>query len=596
MKSLQKLQRNLQLSTFFFNSPRLESMIPPVNNNTWSPPLTDPNFIQMNNIILNYIQESKTSLSQIPITTVLSKNEKLLLDTIRSLKTMDDLIIKPADKNLGTCIMKTSTYNNLCNKILEDNTTYQQLTTEEVNNRLPFEKLKEILSTHQVLFEQKHRRNLWENNGIPLNPTKKHSKLATSLLQMENNSDWKPFASFYILPKMHKSTISGRPIVNCINTSTYHTSKYLHNLFHPIVLQLPTITLSSTDTLIKLSYIKSLPSSAVILCADIKNLYPSIKTKDGINRISKVLRRFNSPDLKLTLALLEFVLSNNYLSFHNKTYLQKDGTAMGTPLAPSYANLVLFDLEIDLVNHSNPIIYQRYIDDLFIIFKDKDSAENFLTKFQTLDPNIQLDAITIDKRGIFLDMEIEIVQDQIHTKTYQKPINKYLYLPPTSNHQEKTFTNIIQNELRRYYILSSSLKDYYHMRSQFFIRLQNRGYSTHFLKKTFSIDFLPRSELLNSIDKKRKCKMTTNNNKPVFIINFPVNKQIKKRISTALSFPDSLLKHPMYKKAYPTCHDRKIPIMAIKYGSNLNHLLTVDSTRRTLSISEEHSSIPRNET
>ncbi|CAH2218519.1 Hypothetical predicted protein, partial [Pelobates cultripes] len=40
-----------------------------------------------------------------------------------------------------------------------------------------------------------------------------------------------------------------------------------------------------------------------------------------------------------------FILTHTYFSFNNEVYLQTMGSAMGTKMAPQYANLLMEDLE-----------------------------------------------------------------------------------------------------------------------------------------------------------------------------------------------------------------------------------------------------------
>ncbi len=55
-------------------------------------------------------------------------------------------------------------------------------------------------------------------------------------------------------------------------------------------------------------------------------------------------------DCTYTLSdLLKIVLKNNYFQFADQMYHQKQGTAMGTVVAPSYANLFMADLEEKLL-------------------------------------------------------------------------------------------------------------------------------------------------------------------------------------------------------------------------------------------------------
>ena len=67
---------------------------------------------------------------------------------------------------------------------------------------------------------------------------------------------------------------------------------------------------------------------------------------------------------------LEVVLTNNYFDFNSKHYHQISGTAMGTKLVPSYANLFMTKFEENHVNtyHLLPTLWKRFIDDIFLIW------------------------------------------------------------------------------------------------------------------------------------------------------------------------------------------------------------------------------------
>ena len=65
--------------------------------------------------------------------------------------------------------------------------------------------------------------------------------------------------------------------------------------------------------------------------------------------------------------LLRLVLTCNNFEFDNKHFLQVGGTAMGTKLAPSYANIFLGEFERLHVYpyHLQPSLWKRFIDDIF---------------------------------------------------------------------------------------------------------------------------------------------------------------------------------------------------------------------------------------
>ena len=70
------------------------------------------------------------------------------------------------------------------------------------------------------------------------------------------------------------------------------------------------------------------------------------------------------------------------------------GTAMGTKMAPSYANLFMGVLEKQMLSSykHKPLVYFRYIDDIFMIWTDgEDSLNDFLTHCNNQNKNIQFE-------------------------------------------------------------------------------------------------------------------------------------------------------------------------------------------------------------
>jgi hypothetical protein len=87
-----------------------------------------------------------------------------------------------------------------------------------------------------------------------------------------------------------------------------------------------------------------IPQNGYIVCADVKSLYPSIPIEYGIQAVGYMLRVFqfySADEISFLIELLNWVLTNNYLEYNNQIYLQISGTAMGTPVAVTYSNLVL---------------------------------------------------------------------------------------------------------------------------------------------------------------------------------------------------------------------------------------------------------------
>jgi hypothetical protein len=307
------------------------------------------------------------------------------------------------------------------------------------------------------------------------------------------------------------------------------------------------------------------------------NPNPSIPIAYGLAATKRILTRFvalhpddpqlQAMDLPLLMALLEFVLTNNYITFMGTTYLQLCGTAMGTPIAVMYANIVLFDLEQDVVA-LKPYAYNRFLDDIFAIPVNQQQAENMISTFNSKCPSIQLEAVTIGNSGIFLDLTAEIVSSStgefsLRTGVYQKPTNKHLYIKPTSNHERRIFKNFVVAEFKRYKLHCSEHNDFLDAARKFSHHLKNRGYSPTWIAYCYQ-QVPTRTQLLSQLFSPPSRPRTTG---PVMIVNRVAIRAIP-LARTKLQLPESLLHTHSYERKFkgkPTMYALSNPPSIGKY-------------------------------
>ncbi len=103
----------------------------------------------------------------------------------------------------------------------------------------------------------------------------------------------------------------------------------------------PTILRDSRQIVKDLKDIK-VPRSPTILTFDVVPLYPNINHEIAKANIFPFFK--NQAKGQCVLDLLDVVMENNIISYENKMWCQVRGTAMGTPVAPPYANLFLCKL------------------------------------------------------------------------------------------------------------------------------------------------------------------------------------------------------------------------------------------------------------
>ena len=183
-------------------------------------------------------------------------------------------------------------------------------------------------------------------------------------------------------------------------------------------------------------------SPDMLFCTlDITSLYTNIPHNEGTQAIKEFLaihRDTNAlPHNSYIIELLEVVLTNNYFDFNGKHYHQKSGTAIGTKLAPSYANLFMTKFEQIHVYayHLQPTLWKRFIDDIFMIWPHgMDSLLEFIQHLNTVHPTIKFTSTISPSEIAFLDLIIYSRDNKLHTRLHTKSTDRHMYLNFHSEH------------------------------------------------------------------------------------------------------------------------------------------------------------------
>ena len=120
--------------------------------------------------------------------------------------------------------------------------------------------------------------------------------------------------------------------------------------------------------------------------------------------------------------------------FSPDIFHQKFGIAMGTPFVVTAANGFMFYHEKDAVSRYSRYLtlYQRFKDDIFFIWRDpKNTLLEFLGALNDKTDRIKLTYCISDSSISFLDLYLyrEASSSVLQFSTFQKPLNKYLYIP-----------------------------------------------------------------------------------------------------------------------------------------------------------------------
>ena len=196
----------------------------------------------------------------------------------------------------------------------------------------------------------------------------------------------------------------------------------------------------TNDFLKKLLTIGNLPSNSLLVTLDVSSLYTNIPHNEGINACDHFLRtRPNNNTPTGTLCdLIRMILTMNNFSFNDNHYLQIHGTAMGTKMAPSFANLFLGHFESNALENApfHPHTYFRYIDDIFMIWTEGlDNLKIFIDYLNNIHPTIKFTSSHSSTNIPFLDVNVSLTNDgNISTDLYTKPTDKHQHLLYSSCH------------------------------------------------------------------------------------------------------------------------------------------------------------------
>ena len=221
---------------------------------------------------------------------------------------------------------------------------------------------------------------------------------------------------------------------------------------------------------------------------DVVGLYPHIPHAEGLEAIRHALNERENQEITTSLIadLAELVLKNNNFEFNGSHYLQSLGTAIGTKMAPSYANLFMDRLERQLISDARvkPYLWLRYIDDIFMVWTgSEEELDEFLNYMNEAHATIKF-TWTWSKESVnHLDVQVINTNDQIETDLYTKPTDKNQFLSYTSCHPQGCKQGIPYVQalrLRHIYSTDAAFKRRANELSEYLVA---RGYQKRFVRE-----------------------------------------------------------------------------------------------------------------
>ena len=119
---------------------------------------------------------------------------------------------------------------------------------------------------------------------------------------------------------------------------------------------------------------------------------------------------------------MRLVTSGVEFSFNGAMFRQIDGVAMGSPLGPTLANIFVGFFEKKIPTDEWPLMYDRYVDDVFSFFVSKAKSAEFFERLNSLHPALRFTVEGEENSSLpFLDVRATKTASGIVTSIFRKP-------------------------------------------------------------------------------------------------------------------------------------------------------------------------------
>ena len=338
-------------------------------------------------------------------------------EALKNLQKDTSIVIKGADKGSAVVVWDREDYLREAESQLSDKNVYEEISGDVISP------LVKIIKYHLA--------NVKSRGDV--------SGETTMDYFMVNNPR---IGRFYLLPKIHKRLdgVPGRPVISNCGYFTENISAFLDHHLQPLARQVKSYLRDTNDFLKNLRELPALPNNALLCTVDVIGLYPNIPHDDGLAALKNALdkRIDQSISTESLLELAECVIKNNIFEHNSRFFKQKQGTAIGTKMAPPYAILFMANLEEKFLKNSflKPYVWWRYIDDIFMIWQHgRENLTKFLEALNSCHPTIKFKAECISADRVnFLDVDVIRSGNQLTTDLYVKSTDSHQYLHASSCH------------------------------------------------------------------------------------------------------------------------------------------------------------------
>lgn len=202
----------------------------------------------------------------------------------------------------------------------------------------------------------------------------------------------------YGLPKIYEPDIPLRPIVSFLTSLTYKLSKHLANKLGPLVGNSSPVVKNSTEFA---EYVatQKLQQGECLVSFDVVSLFARVPIDLAISvtkhrlEMDETLEEHTILSSSSILNVLKMCLEATYFVYRGDNYQQVFGTAMGSPVSVTVANLIMEDVEERALAtfHTPPRFWKKNVDDVCVAMKWNHISQ-FLNHLNAIEQSIEFKA------------------------------------------------------------------------------------------------------------------------------------------------------------------------------------------------------------
>ncbi len=420
---IDRFERKLQLFHFFaskgddidmFDTNDSDNVFRPTS--TWMPS-------KLSSSISAFCQRIHTDLVKLLLKPPRPNLPPKEVQALKDLRSRDDIVIKPADKGGGICVLDAIDYQTKIYTMLNDTSIYEPVTESD---HLDVKRRADILLTAL------------------------HTGGFLTDKQLQYLTDFRPRCPvFYGLPKVHKPNAPLRPIVSQIHAPTCMVNELVDKLLTVAEKCVPNLFQDTTAFLNLLEKHKIVTPNSLLVTMDVASLYTNIPHVEGVDFVASFYEEtlpywhlyqpgippIPTNDLKI---LMKFILTNCTFQFSDNYFRQKYGTTMGARFSVKFANIYMHVWFKTYLAKFKGVIFDfigRLIDDVFTIWTHgREQFDRLFVFLNNCHPSIRFEADISTHEVHFLDTIVSITDGQLHTRVYTKPTDKKQFLFYSSCH------------------------------------------------------------------------------------------------------------------------------------------------------------------